>query len=187
IGEGEALHSLASLARRRGRYVEAFSLIERAETLVSHTSETFMKCANTRGLCLIVQGKWTEAEQQFRIALELAEKFGNDQYVRLVTHNLALAPGLRGDFGEALRWFKRIFREDRTEKQLPQEAIGHLNIARLHLYRGEFDETENHLERALDLCQLYNMRLLRGEIFEAYGNFYREKHDLARADEFYNR
>lgn len=186
-GEGEALHSLASLARRRGRYVEAFSLIERAETLVSHTSETFMKCANTRGLCLIVQGKWTEAEQQFRIALELAEKLGNDQYVRLVTHNLALAPGFRGDFGEALRWFRRIFREGQPDKQLPQEAIGHLNVARLHLYRGEFENTEKHLSRSLELCQLYNLRFLRGEIFEAYANFYREKGDFAHAEEFYER
>lgn len=186
-GEGEALHSLASLARRRGRYAEAFSLIERAETLVSHTSETFMKCANTRGLCLIVQGKWTEAEQQFRLALELAEKLGNDQYVRLVTHNLALAPGFRGDFGEALRWFRRIFRDGQPDKQLPQEAIGHLNVARLHLYRGEIEDTEKHLSRSLELCQLYNLRFLRGEIFEAYANFYREKGDFAHAEEFYER
>lgn len=186
-GEGEALHSLASLARRRGRYTEAFSLIERAETLVSHTSETFMKCANTRGLCLIVQGKWTEAEQQFRIALELAEKLGNDQFVRVVTHNLALAPGFRGDFGEALRWFRRIFREGQPDKQLPQEAIGHLNVGRLHLYRGEFEDAAKHLSRSLELCQLYNLRFLRGEIFEAYANLYREQGDFAHAEEFYER
>jgi LuxR family maltose regulon positive regulatory protein len=187
IGEAEALHSLASLARRRGRHAEAFELLERAEALVPQTSETFLKCANTRGLCLIVLGKWAEAEQQFRVALELAEKLANEHYIRLVTHNLALAPGFRGDFGEALRWFKRIFRDDQPDKQLPQEAIGHLNVARLHLYRGEFDETENHLNRALELCQLYNLRFLRGEIFEAYANFYREKNDFAHADEFYER
>lgn len=187
IGEAEALHSLASLARRGGRHVDAFELLERAEALVPQTSETFMKCANTRGLCLIVQGKWAEAEQQFRIALELAERLGNEHYIRLVTHNLALAPGFRGDFGEALRWFKRIFREGQPDKQLPQEAIGHLNVARLHLYRGEFDETEHHLNRSLELCQLYNLRFLRGEIFEAYANFYREKNDFAHAEEFYER
>lgn len=186
-GEAEALHSLASLARRHGRHAEAFALLERAEALVPHASETFLKCANTRGLCLIVQGNWAEAEQQFRVALELAEKLANEHYIRLVTHNLALAPGFRGDFGEALRWFKRIFREDRPDKQLPQEAIGHLNVARLHLYRGEFDETEKHLNRSLELCQLYNLRFLRGEIFEAYANFYREKNDFLHAEEFYER
>jgi DNA-binding SARP family transcriptional activator len=186
-GEAEALHSLASLARRRGRYAEAFEFLNKVDRLAAKDSETFIKSANTRGLCLIVEGNWTEAEQQFRIALDAAEKQSNERYIRLVTHNLALAPGFRGDFGEALRWFKRIFRDDQPDKQLPQEAIGHLNVARLHLYRGEFEDTEKHLERALELCQLYSMRSLRGEIFEAYGNFYREKLDLAHAEEFYER
>lgn len=186
-GEAEALHSLASLARRRGKYQEAFDLLEKAERLVSDDSETFLKCANTRGLCLIFDGRWTEAEQQFRVALELAEEQANEHYKRLITHNLALAPGFRGDFGEALKWMKRIFRDGRPEKQLPQEAIGHLNVARLHLYRGEFAETERHLERSLELCQLYNMKSLRGEIFEAFGNFYREKLDFAHAEAYYDR
>jgi len=186
-GEAEALHALASLARRKGRNTEAFAQLAKAERLAGEGSETFLKCANTRGLCLIAEGEWNNAEQQFRFALELAEKQGNEHYARLITHNLALAPGFRGDFGEALRWFKRIFREGQPEKQLPQEATAHLNVARLHLYRGEFEETEKHLEKALELSRLYNLKTLRGEIFEAYANFYREKDDLAHAGEFYER
>ena len=186
-GEAEALHSLATIARRRGKATEAFKLLGRAEDLVAHDSETYLKCVNTRGLCLIAERQWVEAEQQFRIALELAEQLGNDRYIRLITHNLALAPGFRGDFGEALRWFRRIFRDDQPGKQLPQEAIGHLNIARLHLYRGEFEDTERHLARSLELCQLYNLNFLRGEIFEAYANYYREQNDAAHAEEYYER
>lgn len=187
VGQAEALHSLASLARRKGKCSDAFAYLEKAEKLVGEDSETFLKCANTRGLCLILEGSWAKAEQQFRFALELAESQANERYIRLITHNLALPSGFRGDFGEALRWFKRIFRQDQPEKQLPQEAIGHLNVARLYLYRGEFEETEKHLERALDLCQLYNLNSLRGEIFVAYGNFYREKRDFLHAGEFYER
>jgi LuxR family maltose regulon positive regulatory protein len=186
-GESEALHSLASIARRRGRIDEAFELLDRAEKLAPANSETLLKCANTRGLCLITEGKWTEAEQQFRYALELAEQQSNPHYTRLVMHNLALPPGFRGDFGEALRWFRRIFRDGDNAKRLPQEAIGHLNVARLHLYRGEFDATENHLEHALELCQLFNMKFLRPEIFEAYANYYRERDDAAHAEEYYER
>jgi DNA-binding SARP family transcriptional activator len=186
-GEAEALHSLASLARRKGDNAAAFDYLEKAEKLVGENTETFLKCANTRGLCLIAQGAWAQAEQQFRYALELAEKQSNEHFIRLITHNLALPAGFRGDFGEALRWFKRIFRDGANDKPLPQEAIGHLNVARLHLYRGEFDETERHLERSLELCQLYNLKSLRGEIFEAYGNFYRDKNDFTHAAEFYER
>ncbi len=164
-GEAEALHSLASLARRKGDNAAAFDYLEKAEKLVDENTETFLKCANTRGLCLIAQGAWSPAEQQFRYALELAERQSNEQYIRLITHNLALPAGFRGDFGEALRWFRRIFRDGKDGKPLPQEAIGHLNMARLHLYRGEFEETEKHLERALELCQLYNLKSLRCEVF----------------------
>ena len=187
LGEAEALHSLASLARRRGRPVEAIGMLEKAEKLVPDDSETYLKCLNTRGLCLIAEGKWNEAEQQFRIALELAEAQSNEHYIRLIAHNLALAPGLRGDFGEALRWFNRIFRDGQPDKLVPQEAIGHLNVARLHLYRGEFEDTERHLERALEIGQLFNLRSLLPEIFESYANFYREKQDLTHAAEFYER
>ncbi|MEZ5425168.1 MAG: tetratricopeptide repeat protein [Pyrinomonadaceae bacterium] len=187
IGQAEALHSLATLARRKGKSTEAFSYLEKAERLVGEDTETFIKCANTHGLCLIAQGSWTHAEQKFRFALELAEKTANQKWVRIITHNLALPPGFRGDFGESLRWLKRIFRGRKTDKPLPQEAIGHLNVGRLHLYRGEFEETEKHLERSLELCQLYNLKSLRGEIFETYGNFYRDTKDFTHASEFYER
>jgi LuxR family transcriptional regulator, maltose regulon positive regulatory protein len=186
-GEAEALHSLASIARRRHRWGEALALLEKAEQLVPEDSETYLKCLNTRGLCLIAEGNWTDAEQQFRVALELAEAQSNEHYIRLVAHNLALSPGFRGDFGEALRWFNRIFRDGKPDKQLPQEAIGHLNVARLHLYRGEFEKTEFHLERALEICQLFNLRALLPEIFESYANFYRDTLDFTHASEFYER
>lgn len=185
-GEAEALHSLASIERRKGNLSRAFELLASAESIAAPESETAMKCANTRGLCFIAQGRHSEAEQQFRIALQIAEKTGNRRFIRLITHNLALSPGYRGDFAEALRWFKRIF-SDGEGIQLPQEAIGHLNIARLHLYRGEFDQAELHLNRSIELCNLFNLTGLRGEIFEAYGNLYRETGNYTRAAEFYDR
>jgi LuxR family maltose regulon positive regulatory protein len=186
-GEAEALHSLASVLRRKGDCAGALEQLEKAEKLVAKDTETYLKCANTRGLCLIAQGSWTQAENQFRLALELAEKQGNEHFIRLITHNLALPAGFRGDFGEALRWFKRIFRVDQSNNPFPQEAIGYLNVARLHIFRGEFDDAERNLEQALEICQLFNLTALRGEVFEAFGNFYREKEDLAHAAEFYER
>jgi len=186
-GEAEALHSLASVMRRKGDCGAALEYLEKAEKLVGEETETYLKCANTRGLCLIAQGAWTQAEHQFRLALELAERQGNEHFIRLITHNLALPAGFRGDFGEALRWFKRIFRDDKSNNPFPQEAIGYLNVARLHIFRGEFEDAERNLEHALEICQLFNLKALRGEVFEAFGNFYREKEDLAHAAEFYER
>ena len=62
-----------------------------------------------------------------------------------------------------------------------------MNVARLHLYRGEFEKTEFHLERALEICQLFNLRSLLPEIFESYANFYRETLDFPHASNSYER
>ena len=81
VGEAEALHSLASIARRKGDCTAAFDYLEKAEKLAAEDSETYLKCANTRGLCLVAQGAWTNAEHQFRLALELAERQANEHFI----------------------------------------------------------------------------------------------------------
>ncbi|MDQ4121515.1 MAG: tetratricopeptide repeat protein [Acidobacteriota bacterium] len=185
-GEAEALHSLASLARRGGDCGNSLQLLEQAEQLAGDDSEVRMKCENTRGLCLIAQGAWSVAERHFRLALEAAERRGDERFVRLVSHNLGVPAGLRGDFGESLRWLRRMLGDEQAA-QLPQEAVGHLNVARMYIYRGEFAEAETHLNKSLELCQRYNLKSLLAEVFESYGNFYREKRDFAHAAEYYER
>lgn len=184
-GEAEALYSLGSLARRKGNITKAFEYLDKAESLVSKDSETYMKCVNTRGLCYAAQGDWPECEQHFRLALELAEKLSNDKFTRIAAHNLAIPTGFRGEFGEALRWLKRMFRDDVSS--LPQEAFGFLNIGRMHLYRGEFEAGIKNLNRSLELARIYNMKPVLGEIFEAIGHYHRDLGDFQEAVEYFER
>jgi LuxR family transcriptional regulator, maltose regulon positive regulatory protein len=186
-GEAEALHSLATIARRRGDCAAAFEYLDRAVELTEPSAVVRTKCGNTRGLCLVSMGDWTAAEREFRVALQSAEEQNDEHHVRLITHNLGLPAMMRGDFGEALRWLRRMLRTESGQQPIPQEAWAHLNIARCHLYRGEMNECEQHLDRALERCQLFNLVGQLGETFEAYGNLYRERGDLARAAEFYER
>jgi len=187
-GEAEVWHSLATLARRRGDCGTAFSYLDRAVELSDERSVVRTKCGNTRGLCLVALGQWTEAEGEFRAALQSAEERGDRYYARLISHNLGTPAGVRGDFGEALRWLRRMVREENSDAPpVPQEAAAHLNIARCYLHTGNFAACEQHLDRALEICQTFNLAGLRGEIFEFYGNLYREQNELARAVEYYDR
>jgi LuxR family maltose regulon positive regulatory protein len=186
-GEAEALHSLATIARRHGDYESAFGYLDRAVELTGPASVVRTKCGNTRGLCLVAMGEWTTAEREFRVALQSAEERNDEHHIRLVTHNLGLPAMVRGDFGEALHWLRRMLRTESGEPPIPQEAWAHLNIARCHLYRGEMEDCEQHLDRALERCQLFNLVGQRGETFEAYGNLYRERGELPRAADFYER
>ncbi len=186
-GQAEALHSLATIARRQGEYELAFKNLDRAIELSEQNSAVVMKCGNTRGLCLVAMGEWTAAEREFRSALQAAEERNDARYLRLIAHNLGTPAGIRGDFGEALRWFGRMLRRERSGSPIPQEAVAHLNIARCHIYRGDFTPAERELDSALEQCQLFNLAIVRAESLESYGNLYRERGDIERAGEYYER
>src|SRR5882672_9811497 len=186
-GEADALHSLATLARREGDYELAFTYLDSATVLSEPNSAVRTKCGNTRGLCLVAMGEWTAAEREFRAALQSAEERNDEHYIRLIAHNLGTPAGMRGDFGEALRWLSRMLRKDRQGAPLPQEAVAHLNMARCYLYRGDFVAGEQHLDSALERCQLFNLVAARAETFETYGNLYRERGEIERAIEYYGR
>jgi len=199
-GEAEAFHSLATIARRRSDFAAAFDYLDRAVALAGEHSAVRAKCGNTRGLCLVSLGQWIEAEREFRAALQFAEEQQDGSLesaesaglaARLIVHNLGLPPMMRGDFGEALRWLRRLLRpavpDARDSAPKPQEATAHLNMARCYLYRGDLAACELHLDGALECCRLFNLTTVRAEAFEAYGNLHRERRDVARALEFYER
>lgn len=184
-GEAEAFHSLATIARRRGDFETAYAYLDQAEELTDELSPVRIKCGNTRGLCLLAQSKRTEAEREFRAALQSAEEQHDDYYARLIAHNLGLPAMGRGDFGEALRWLRRMLRDEPGAPPMPQEGAAFLNMARCYLFRGDLASCEQNLERAMERCQTFNLIALRGEVLEAYGNLYREREDAPRATEFY--
>ena len=186
-GEAEALHSLATIARRQGELARAAAYLDRAVLLTDSQSPVRIKCGNTRGLCLMAAGDLVGAEREFRVALQLAEELGDEHHARLIAHNLGLPAMIRGDFGNALRWLRRMLHDKNDAPPVPRDATAHLNMARCYFYQGRFDPCEKHLQRALDCCQRFNLNALLGEIFEAYGNLQREAGNLQRAAEFYQR
>jgi LuxR family transcriptional regulator, maltose regulon positive regulatory protein len=186
-GEADALQSLATLARRAGDYSLAFKYLDRAMELSDQNSAVRMKCGNTRGLCLVAMGEWIAAEREFRSALQSAEERNDERYTRLIAHNLGTPAGIRGDFGEALRWFSRMLGNDRPGSPMPQEAVAHLNMARCYIYRGDFPSSEVHLDSALEQCRLFNLVAAKAETLETYGNLHRERGDIERANEYYER
>ncbi|MGH9756000.1 MAG: BTAD domain-containing putative transcriptional regulator [Blastocatellia bacterium] len=186
-GEAEALHSLATIARRKGDFTAAFANLDRAIELSAEQSPVRAKCGNTRGICLLSQSKWIEAESEFRAALQLAEEQRDEYYARLIVNNLGLPSMMRGDFGEALRWMRRALHDQRNTAPMPQEAPMHVNAARCYLYRGDFKACERHLDRAMERCQLFNLPGARAEAFETYGMLHSELGAFGQAREFYKR
>src|SRR5262249_54950136 len=105
-------------------------------------------------------------------------------------HNLGLPYAMEGDFNEAQRWLGQMIdghgSAPASRVPFPQEAIAHLNLARLKIVQGKLDEAESHLGLALNRCQMFNLKSWLGDTLEAFGNLYRERGDFGRALEFYD-
>ncbi len=204
--EAEALRGQAYIARYRGDSEEAIKLASSAIDLAPGLHRLRARCFNIIGLCYFIALHDTErAIENWRAALDEARLASDDRFARIVLHNLGLPYSMEGDFNEALRWLSQMI-EGRAETAaapsavglgttarpslelvpFPQEAIAHLNIARLKTVQGRLDEAESHLQLALERCQLFNLKTATAETLEALGNLYRERNDYTRALDFYD-
>jgi LuxR family maltose regulon positive regulatory protein len=186
-GEAEALHSLAAIAYQRGENAAAFEYLDRATELAGERSLMRAKCGNTRGLCLFALRQWTEAEAEFRTALQLAEELQNRDCIRVIVHNIGLSAMVRGDFTEALSWWRRLLCDYHHHPPSPQEAMAHLNAARCCFFLGDLEHCEQHLEQAIERCRLFNLIELSGEALEALGELHLKRGDQARAADYFVR
>ena len=194
--EAEALRGQAYIDRYRGNCGEAITRASAAIDLAPELASLRARCFNTIGLCYFTALHDHErAIESWRAALDEARLADDDRFARIVLHNLGLPYSVEGDFNEALRWLGQMIEtraEARGENQpaeatpFPQEAIAHLNIARLKIVQGRLDEAESHLELALDRCQLFNLKSATAETLEAFGNLYRERGEFSRAMDFYD-
>ncbi len=193
IIEAEALRGQAYINRYRGDCGEAITRARAAIELAPAMHSLRARCFNTIGLCCFTALHDPErAIESWRAALDEARLADDDRFARIVLHNLGLPYSVEGDFNEALRWLGQMI-ESRSEAvatdqaaPFPQEAIAHLNIARLKIVQGRLDEAESHLELALDRCQLFNLKSATAETLEAFGNLYRERGEYSRAMDFYD-
>ncbi|MFL6215906.1 MAG: BTAD domain-containing putative transcriptional regulator [Blastocatellia bacterium] len=193
--EAEALRGQSYIARHTGDCDAAINLAMAAIELAPDQHALRARCFNTIGLCSFTARHDSDgAIQNWRAALNEARRAGDDRFARIALHNLGLPYSLEGDFHEALRWLSQMISADADNGKsakveappFPQEAIAHLNIARLKIVQGRLDEAEAHLERALERCQLFNLKTPTAETLEAFGNLYRERNEFTRALDFYD-
>jgi ATP/maltotriose-dependent transcriptional regulator MalT/two-component SAPR family response regulator len=194
--EAESLRGKAYIARRTGDFAQAVELASSALEAAPDLHFLRARCFNIIGLCRFGSSHDTSgAIESWRAALDEARMAGDDRFARIVLHNLGLPYSMEGDLNEAIHWISQMIEQHPAgaagasqEKYtpFPQEAIAHLNLARLKTAQGRFDEAESHLELALERCRMFNLRTPTAETLEAFGNLYRERGDYRKALDFYD-
>jgi DNA-binding SARP family transcriptional activator len=85
----------------------------------------------------------------------------------------------------AREWFSQMVEGEAARVPFPQQSLANCNLARADLETGDFDACERRLEKAMELCRLFNLTLERAEAHELIGNLHRERGQLTRAREHY--
>lgn len=191
--EAEALRGQAYIARYEGNCEKATELASAAIDLAPESHSLRARCYNVIGLCRFFASQDTErAIESWSLALEEARKSADERLVRIVLHNLGLPYSVEGDFNQALRWINELIRRDPVSggegakpAPFPQEAVAHLNVARIAIGQGRFDEAELHLGEAMDRSRTFHLVGYEAQTLEAFGNLYRERGEFQKALDFY--
>jgi DNA-binding SARP family transcriptional activator len=189
--EASALHGLAACFTRRGEHVRAFGLATEAlNKAPAHDLELQAQLEQTIGNCQflsnVATGEFDEALATWRRGVELARRAGSERLARIISHNIGLPYAFTGDFARARDWFAQLVEGEAARVPLPQQALAYCNLARADLETGDFDACERRLEKAMELCRLFNLTLERAEAQELIGNLYRERGQFHLAREHYH-
>ncbi|HJZ68089.1 MAG TPA: hypothetical protein VKF81_08215, partial [Blastocatellia bacterium] len=185
-----ASHGLASVYTQRGEHARAFKLA--SEALAKAPSDDLAlraRCEQTIGNCeflaSVATGDFDEAIKTWRRATRLAKEAGKESLAQIISHNIGMPYAFTGDFARAREWFQQLVNEPARRVPLPQHAVAYCNLARADFAVGDFDGCERQLERAFEVCRLFNLTLERAEAHEITGNLHRERKGLGLAREHY--
>ena len=105
---------------------------------------------NVLGNSYSLSGQPGRAVPVFKMATELAERFGGKRNVAIGLSNLADDQSKLGELAAAERNLRRRIELSREIKDERSEAIGHQVLGRLLAYEGLFDESAQELEASTE-------------------------------------
>lgn len=157
----DALALLANLELIEGNFAKAGEAIDKA-IAASPDNDKFY---NVKGRVLAAENKWDEAEVQFKKAVELnPDQFANYRTLLMLYEQRQNEPALRQTLTT-------------MQEKFPENSQLQLMLAGLHQKKGEFDQAEQALQKAISLDK--EVGGLRMSLTE----FYKGRQQLDKAEE----
>jgi LuxR family transcriptional regulator, maltose regulon positive regulatory protein len=187
--EASSLHGLASVHVQRGEHARAFVLAREAlDKSPEDDLALRAQCEHTIGNCQflasVATGQFDEAITTWHRATKLAQLAGKESLAHTISHNIGMPFAFSGDFVKAREWFSRLV-DAPSEVVLPQHALAYCNLARADFALGAFERCDQMLEKAFEVCRLFNLTLERAEAHQIAGNLHREREAFNLAREHY--
>ncbi len=174
-----ALQGLAYSKLKLGRHEEALAAAEAALEGAAGNPALLARILNTLAILRYLHGDLAEAIAVWGRALASARQGEDEHLTLMVAHNLGLPHAVRGDLARASECFRMLTSGD-NRRLGPEEAAAHLNLARIALLSGRFEQAAARLDDAREIARRLNLRALAGDVLEAEGSLLRE---LGRLDD----
>ena len=169
--EATALHHLATVYRRWGRYEEAAGYCQRALAIHREIGDRAGMGAalNTMGVLSRRLGRYTEAMAHYRQSLEIHQAIGDQVGIGLALGNLAIVYDQLGRYAEAVDHHRQALELLREQDERGDVGIilGNLGVA--YARHGSYAQAVDHLEQALGLLRAVGNRAAEGDFLDELG------------------
>ncbi|HXT65069.1 MAG TPA: tetratricopeptide repeat protein [Pyrinomonadaceae bacterium] len=164
---------------RSQKYDAAKAALDRADKLfnISNEIEGLTEVYFQRGILLVQQGKFGEAEAQFNKALERSIALeNNDQRVRTL-QQLSNTFIQAGDAAKARQYSQQATELARASGLENLTTAGLIEIGNSYLLKGDLAEAEKNYTEALRLAKQYKARFNEARALLALGSLSKQKDD----------
>ncbi len=104
---------------------------------------------NYIGYITRLSGRWQQAIQYYRQALEMALQSGNVNTIASILNNLGYVLGMDGRYPDAIVYCNQAIDIWRNQHKEVLTAQGESTLGSIYGYKGDYDEAEAYLERAI--------------------------------------
>jgi CHAT domain-containing protein/tetratricopeptide (TPR) repeat protein len=152
---GNALGSLANVAKAEGRLAEARALYRTAGRYRERSADSRGRAADLNNLGLIAEtlGELDSAASLYRRALVLNREFDRQAPAAANLVNLGNVAAMRGRYAEAAESYTAALRIRRSRGEKPEQATVLYDLGLLDVRRGDYPSAERHLRESAALYQ----------------------------------
>ncbi|MCS6990161.1 MAG: tetratricopeptide repeat protein, partial [Chloroherpetonaceae bacterium] len=180
------LHNISGIYYESGQEDIGLQTISKAiETLGEEQSRQSIEMFNGRGLMLMRQGRYDEAEADFKRALELSRTYESlDEQVRALS-GIGRAYLERERFDEALKVYQEALKLRASARSRNAELDILKGIGYIYERRGEWQRAKAHYEKMLSLAEADRSELHRADAFAGLSRVAEAEGDYKAALEFH--
>ena len=145
-----ALRNLGVVFVELGEFEETENAYEEAIAIARETGEQILYAdlINNLGTIMNMRGNWKRALDLYRDSLEIYQAKNERRKCAYAQNNIAITLAEKGINDEAFIYFRQAYETATTLKDTSLTLIININLADLHLKRGEPDEARKHCQLA---------------------------------------